>query len=420
MNALSARRRYALVSALTWLPPGLMMAPLVLLMSGRGLGVAEIGAVMGLYGLVVVLLELPTGGLSDVIGRRTVLAASGAFSAAAYTVLVLAHSLPMFMLGSALKGVARALSSGPAQAWYVDTLHAAEGRDADLKPGLARGEAMGSIALCAGVVTGGLLPLGLSSAVAEPLAAPMMLAGVASVALLAVVLVALPEPPRERLGLAEVLRGVPLSIRTGVGVAVRDGVLARMLGVSAAAGIALCSIELLTPIRLGELAGGPDAGSTAYGTVAAVGFAASAAGHALAPALARVAGGSARGARAGAVVTALALGGLAASTALPGAAGLAATAGAYLVLFVGLSAATLLHVEIMHGRVEAAQRATLLSVDSLSLQFGGFLANIGLGWLAGRAGIGTAWAVASGLMLLSTLLYPRTRAVLAIAPRPAP
>ncbi|RBQ15432.1 MFS transporter [Spongiactinospora rosea] len=418
MNPVSARRRYALVSALTWLPPGLMMAPLVLLMAGRGLGVAQIGAVMGLYGLTVVVLELPTGGLSDVIGRRTVLAASGAFSAAAYTVLVLAHSLPMFMLGCALKGVARALSSGPAQAWYVDTLHAAEGRDADLKPGLARGEAMGSIALCAGVVTGGLLPLGLSSVVAEPLAAPLVLAGVASVLLLTVVLVALPEPPRERLGLGEVLRGVPLSIRTGVGVAVRDGVLARMLGVSAAAGIALCSIELLTPIRLGELTGG--AGSTAYGMVAAVGFAASAAGNALAPAFARIAGGSIRGARAGAVVTVLALGGLAASTALPGPAGVAATAGAYLVMFVGLSAATLLHVEIMHGRVESAQRATLLSVDSLALQLGGFLANVGLGWLAGRVGIGAAWAVASGLMLLSTLLYPRTRAVLAVAPGRAP
>lgn len=36
-----------------------------------------------------------------------------------------------------LKGVARALSSGPATSWYVDTLHAVEGRDADLRPGLA-------------------------------------------------------------------------------------------------------------------------------------------------------------------------------------------------------------------------------------------------------------------------------------------
>ncbi|MDF5756443.1 MFS transporter [Spongiactinospora sp. TRM90649] len=420
VNAASARRRYVLVSALTWLPPGLMMAPMVLLMAGRGLSLAQIGLTMGAYALVVVLLELPTGGLADVLGRRWVLAASAAIGVAGYTTLALAHSLPVFVLAAVLKGVARALSSGPAQAWYVDTLHAGEGPDADLKPGLARGESMGSAALCAGVLVGGFLPLALGGVVAEPLAVPVLLAAGASAVLFAVALVALPEPPHERPSLAEVVRDVPRTVAAGVRLGARDAVLARLLGVSVAGGVTLCSIELLTPIRLAELAGDAGAGGTAYGVVTAVGFAASAVGSAVAPAVARTAGGSARGAMASGIVAVLALAGLAASAALPAPAGMVATAVAYLMLFVGFSASALLRAELMHGRVDRRQRATLLSVDSLALQAGGFAANIGLGVLAGTAGIGAAWALAAVVLLAVLPLYAGISRVRAATPSRAP
>ncbi|GAB3911167.1 hypothetical protein GCM10027612_88090 [Microbispora bryophytorum subsp. camponoti] len=59
------------------------------------------------------MLELPTGGLADVLGRRPVLAASAAVSVVALVVMALAHSVWPFLVASVLKGVARALSSGP-------------------------------------------------------------------------------------------------------------------------------------------------------------------------------------------------------------------------------------------------------------------------------------------------------------------
>jgi MFS family permease len=115
---------------------------MVLLMSGRGLSLAQVGAVTAVHSVVVVALELPTGGLADVIGRRVVLAASALLSAAGLVLMATATTFWMFTGWAVLQGMARALSSGPAQAWYVDTLHRAAGPDADLRHGLSRGEAL--------------------------------------------------------------------------------------------------------------------------------------------------------------------------------------------------------------------------------------------------------------------------------------
>lgn len=409
MTPLAARRRYALVSFLTWLPPGLMIGPMVLLMTERGLGLAEIGLVWTVYSVVTIVLELPTGGLADVIGRRMVLATSAAVSVVAMTAMAFSTALWMFVATGVLKGVARALSSGPAAAWYVDTLHGIEGGAADLRPGLARGESMGSVALCLGVLVGGAVPLVVSPELIFPLAAPPLLAAVAAAVLLVVVIFAMPEPPHERRSLGGVVREVPATIVTGVRLAVARGALRRLMLVAACTGVALSSVELLTPVRLADLAGGAELGTSAYAVVAALGFAGSAIGASAAPRLARWARGSARGAAAGFLLAALALGGLAATAAVSGWQGLACAAAAYVVLFVGIGACGLLCMEMTHQSVTAAERTTVTSISSLSLQAGGASSTALLGALAAAAGVGASWAVAGALVLLSALLFVRLR-----------
>ncbi|WP_223167056.1 MFS transporter [Nonomuraea sp. SYSU D8015] len=403
----SALRRYALVSFLTWLPLGLMMPSMVLLMTGRGLSLAQIGLVVTAFSIVTVSLELPTGGLADVVGRRVVLAASAAFLTAALALMSVSTTFWMFLLSGVLKGVARALSSGPAASWYVDTLHRVEGHDADLKPGLARGGAMESVALCVGVLAGGGLPLLVPPELMFPLAAPSLVGAVAAAVLLVVVLLALPEPPHAHRSLASVLREVPATVTAGVRLAAGGPMLRRLLIASASSGVMLMSIELLTPGRLAELAGTAEQGSMAYAAVAALGFAGSAAGSTLAPRVARLVGGSARGAIAGSVLTALSVGTLAATAGLGGAAGLLTAGGAYVSLFVGGGVTGLLCLEMTHNAVTAAERTTVSSTASLSLQSGGIMANLTLGALATQAGVAAAWAVAAAVMLASALLFVR-------------
>ncbi|MFI9560534.1 MFS transporter [Nonomuraea endophytica] len=408
MTPLGARRRYALVSFLTWLPPGLMMAPLVLLMTERGLSLPQVGLTVTVFSVVTIALELPTGGLSDVIGRRMVLAASAAVSVLAMATLAFATTLGVFLAAAVLKGVARALSSGPAEAWYVDTLHATQGPEADLRPGLARGNAMGSVALCAGMLTGGVLPLAVPpGAPIVPLAAPALASALAAAVLLVVVLLALPEPPHARRSIGGVLREVPLTVAAGLRLATGGPQLRRLMLYAVANGVALTAVELLTPGRLADLAGTAERGTTAYALVAAVGFAGSAAGSSLGPALARVAGGNARGASFGVVLAALSLGALAATAGLNGPPGLVSAGIAYVLMFTGLSATGLLTQTMTHNAVTAAERTTVTSIGSLSLQAGGALSNLGLGLLAAGSGVAAAWGLVAVVVLLSSLLLVR-------------
>jgi len=68
-------RRHVVLTALRWLPTGMLIPVLVVLMQDRGLTLAQVGMVSATQSIVVLLLELPTGGLADAVGRRPVLAA---------------------------------------------------------------------------------------------------------------------------------------------------------------------------------------------------------------------------------------------------------------------------------------------------------------------------------------------------------
>ena len=71
----SATNRLVVLTVLRWLPVGLQAPITVLLAQSRGLSLAEIGLLFTVHGAIVVALELPTGGLADVLGRRPVVVA---------------------------------------------------------------------------------------------------------------------------------------------------------------------------------------------------------------------------------------------------------------------------------------------------------------------------------------------------------
>jgi hypothetical protein len=402
ISASIARKRFVVISALTWLPAGLGMPAFVLLMQERGLDVVTIGTVFAVYGLITVLMELPTGGLADVIGRRGVLLASAALTTLSFTAMAFAATAAQFLALGVAKGLARALSSGPAEAWYVDTVHATD-PDGNLRAGLSRGSAAGSAALAVGTLVGGGLPLLVPSGwPVQPLAAPMICSALAGAALFAVVALWMTEPHRmgSRPRFVGVLRAVPATIVAGARLGLRSHSLTRLLAVSIALGVALNAIELLTPGRLAALTGSPETGSAGYAAVAAGGFVASAIGAALAVPVARLFGGITwRATVAAAVLTAASLVGLAATAELSGVPGLVATALGYVTLFLGLGIAHPLRSELLHQRIGAGERATLLSIDSLLLQLGGAASALGLSVLARSFGLGVAWSVAAVAVL---------------------
>jgi len=128
----------------------------VLLMLERGLSLAQIGLGTAAQGVVMLFLELPSGGLADALGRKPVLILATLFSIAAMSLLLVADTVWLLAIVSALQGVFRALDSGPLEAWFIDASLAAD-RDVDIEHGLSRQNVVICTSIGLGAMLGGLI-----------------------------------------------------------------------------------------------------------------------------------------------------------------------------------------------------------------------------------------------------------------------
>jgi MFS family permease len=365
---------------------------MVLLADARGLALATIGIVFLAYTLTCAVLELPTGALADVVGRRAVLLASGVLFVASAVVTAAAQTPEAFVAGAVLGGMARALDSGPLEAWFVDTARVAD-PGCDLKPGLSDAGVAGSLGIGLGSLATGaaiaLLPAGEISYVVAYLAS----AGVGLVGLaLVIAWVREPVPLGERPSLRAVLADVPRTAARGAALAARGPVLRRLSLRAVVVGIVLVTCELLSPLMFAA-----SIGADGYAVLLTLAFGGAALGARRGPALARVAGGSGRGLLVATTLAGTALCGLA----LPGPWW---PAEAYVLVYVALGLDDPLVGELLHEETSAAERSTVLSVQSLLQKGGGAGANVALPLLVVGTSFDAAWLAVGSVFVLTALL----------------
>src|SRR5688500_8513823 len=102
-----ARRVFLLLTLTRWFPVGLIVTVTTLLPLQRGLSVTEALTALSVTGLTVFVLELPTSGLADALGRRPLLIASGVLQVAAAVLFLTAQSFWAFALAAAVTGMFR-------------------------------------------------------------------------------------------------------------------------------------------------------------------------------------------------------------------------------------------------------------------------------------------------------------------------
>ncbi|MFI9585419.1 MFS transporter [Streptomyces sp. NPDC052236] len=419
-----------MVCALFWLPLGLTIAPLILLFTERGMAMVAITGFFAAHSLTTAALELPTGGLSDVVGRRAVLATAGLVNLAALTLQGLGTTAWVLAFGMSLMGAGRALSSGPAEAWFVDTVQAHSGPGAELRTGLARGSSATSAALATGTLLGGGLPwlLGLgpdlgsrlseaTSGLVLPLSVPLLLGAGIEVVFVLYVLTALPEPPRPPATLRGVIQGIPATVAGGLRLGGRDVLVRRILLSAGAAGAALTTIELLTPGRAADLTGTSESGAVLYAGLACTGFVCSGVGSHLAPLVARLAGSGERAVLMSLSTSASGLLLLAATVTSASSVSLGLAAAGYGLVHLGLGAAGPSENDLLHRRVASSGRATALSVQSLALQLAAALTGLAIGTLPTGP---LPWLLGATALLAGALLWTRRGKPTqpAIGPRP--
>jgi MFS family permease len=398
----SATRRLVGLTALRWLPVGLTTPITVLLAQARGLSLAEIGLLFTVHALVVIALELPTGGLADVLGRRSVVVAGALLHLVSCAVYATATSFVGFLVGVLLLGLGRALDSGPVEAWYVDTVHRID-PGADVAPGLARHTAADGGGLAGGAVVGGLLPGLLGGVSGEALALPYIAAAALDLLFVAAVLHWLTEerPPREgavRAALLGGVRAVPATVAGALRLAVLDGPMRLVLLLTAAGGVGLVGCELLGPVRFADLAGSADDGAAVYGVVLAVSFGAAAVGALAAPLLRRLLRGSTR-----LTCALLLLLGAGAMAVLAGPDVLVVAAAGFAAFYLAHGSTWPLLSAVLHTRVTAAHRATAVSAMSLSMALGGILGNLTVPPLAAAVSAEAAFLAVAVVVLLAAV-----------------
>jgi MFS family permease len=382
-----ARHRYLILLGLRWFPTGLLIPIVILLLLERGLTLPQVGLVLAAQGLVVLLLELPTGGLADALGRKPVLIAASLVSLASLALLTFADSIGLLLFVFVLQGIFRALDSGPLDAWYVDAVFAAD-PDADLERGLGSGGTVLGLAIGAGaLLSGGLVALG-PVAGFSALTVPVLVAFVPQVLALVALVVLLPEvrPARGVVALRDSLRGVPTAIGGAFGLLRRSRILLALIAVELFWGFGMVSYESLLPVRLAEVLGDPERAAALLGPAGSVAWLASAAGAALAPIIARRIGVAPTAAllrvAQGATVVGMGL--------LAGPAGVLTT---YLACYLLHGASNPLHMGLLHRQVDGPYRSSVISLNSMVAQPAGALGGVVLTGVAGATSVTTAMLV---------------------------
>ncbi|MFJ6166386.1 MFS transporter [Micromonospora orduensis] len=402
MSALTVRqvrRRYLTLHGLRWLPTGLMIPVMVLLMQERGLSLPQIGLAFTAQGLLVLALELPTGGLADAIGRRPLLIVAGMLNLVSLSLFAVADSFWLFFLVYAVQGIYRALDSGPLESWYVDATLAADPQ-AGYEKGLGYGGTVSGAAIGAGaLLSGGLIALGPVGPVSA-LTVPVLVAVVAQVAALVALVVLLIEE-RPATGFVAVRASVvqaPRMIGQAVGLLRRSRVLLALVAVELFWGFGMITFESLLPVRLAEVIGDPDRAAALLGPASSAAWLASAAGAALTPLLLRW-----FGAAPGAALLRIAQG-----VTVVGMGLLAGPVGvlvAYLACYAVHGASNPLHSALLHRQVDGPYRTSVLSLNSMVAQPGASLGGVVLTAIAAATSISTAMVVGAIVLAVAAPLY---------------
>lgn len=399
LSPAQALRRALALTALRWFPVGLTISTTVLLPLERGLDLASVGTLMAVQGVVVLALELPTGGLSGAIGRRPVLLIAAALAIASSILYASAHSWLMFATAMLLQGVFRALDSGPLESWYVDTVHATTPH-APVEKGLAHLNSTLGISIAVGALLGGLLigwdPIPAWSGLATPYGV-----GVVVFVGYMVGVAALLREPRVRAphGLwREAVVGTPVVICDGLRILARSRVLRWVVLVEVFWSLAMIAFETLTPVRLAEDLGSERIAAAVFGPASAAAWLLFAAGSSSAVLLRRWLGVS------GAAMGARVLNGL--FVALMGmTAGPIGLLVGYGLAYTAHGAAGPMHNALLHRETGARTRTVVLSINSMISGGAYSVGLLVLMPLAQTIGASTAMIIAGLLSIVGALCY---------------
>ena len=377
-----------------WMVIGVISPVMVLMIISKGVSLESVGFIMAILSIFVVLFEVPSGIISDRIGRKTIYLISLAVFIVSFVVIMLSRGFWLIAVGFSLFGLARAFSSGSIESDFIDhyLIEHGEGQLHKIITGMGLGETLG---LALGALLGGYLPVFWSQFFPNDnryngnLLAPIV---IVSILIILTMLTHSQKSPirHQKLG---VFLGESLGF-------VRSSKPIRLLLAGVWLwGFAFSAIELYWQPQLQAILGSAR-DSWIFGGLNGGYFLAAAFGTALVGYLLTLTKLS----RFAAIGILKLLMGI--SMVLLAFQGQVAGFAVLFILIMGFNGMvnvpenTAFNVEI-----PVDKRSSLLSLSSLVMQLGGILASVLFSLLVGSLGIGTIWIIAGLAFALSSILY---------------
>ncbi|HAQ41132.1 MAG TPA: MFS transporter [Clostridiales bacterium] len=148
---------YSLILFLNSYIAGLLVPVLSLLLMEKGATLSNISVIMGIYAFTVIIFELPSGIIADLMGRKKTFCLSLIMSLIFSAVIFGGHGFLILCIGISVYGLSRALSSGSFEALFIDSYINEFGKD-KLHNITTRLNVLDAMGLSAGALTGGFFP----------------------------------------------------------------------------------------------------------------------------------------------------------------------------------------------------------------------------------------------------------------------
>lgn len=148
---------YSFILLLNSFVSGLLVPVLSLLLIDKGATLSGLSAMIGIYSFTVIMSELPSGIMADLIGRKKAFCLSLIISLVFSVVILLGNGVVVLCLGMFIYGLNRAISSGSFEALFIDSYINEFGKD-KLHAVTTRINVIDALGLSAGALTGGYLP----------------------------------------------------------------------------------------------------------------------------------------------------------------------------------------------------------------------------------------------------------------------
>ncbi|CAB3968421.1 major facilitator superfamily protein [Burkholderia cenocepacia] len=149
--------RYCLQQAALWGTFGLVLPVVTLFLLHSHFTLFEIGLYAAVFSLSTIALELPFGAMADRVGRIRTYRVSLLMNSIGCALMLCFSQKPVLYLAAASFGVARAMSSGTVDAWYVGLLRE-HGETNRIPYFLGRAELASALGLASMSLVGGVLP----------------------------------------------------------------------------------------------------------------------------------------------------------------------------------------------------------------------------------------------------------------------